>query len=50
MIIPSMPTQSSDKWNEEMKETINQIFSKHAELKSAYEISEFMEKICLFEE
>jgi transposase len=33
-------TQSSGKWNEEMKETVNQIFAEHQDLKDAYEISQ----------
>jgi transposase len=33
-------TQSSDKWNDEMKETINQVFEKHDDLKTAYQISQ----------
>jgi transposase len=33
-------TQSPDKWNEEMKKTILQVFEKHAELKIAYQISQ----------
>lgn len=33
-------TQSSDKWNEEMKGTINQVFKKHSDLKLAYQISQ----------
>ena len=33
-------TQWSDKWNDEMKETINQIFTKHDELRTAYELSQ----------
>jgi transposase len=33
-------SQSSDKWNEEMKETINQVFEKHNNLKKAYQISQ----------
>ena len=33
-------TQSCDKWNEEMKGTINQIFAKHDDLRRAYEISQ----------
>jgi transposase len=33
-------TQASDKWNDEMKETINQLFERHHDLKTAYEISQ----------
>jgi len=33
-------SQSPDKWNEEMKETINQVFEKHSTLKTAYQISQ----------
>jgi transposase len=33
-------TQSPDKWNDEMKETINQVFAMHNELKTAYQISQ----------
>jgi len=33
-------TQTSDKWNDEMQETIKQIFAKHNDLKNAYEISQ----------
>ncbi|MDR0205800.1 MAG: transposase [Bacteroidales bacterium] len=33
-------TQSPDKWNEEMTETINRVFEKHDELKKAYQISQ----------
>jgi transposase len=33
-------TQSSDKWNDEMKETINHIFANHNDLKTACEISQ----------
>lgn len=33
-------TQSSDKWNNEIKETINQVFANHNDLKTAYEISQ----------
>jgi len=33
-------TQSSDKWNEEMRETVNQVFDKHRNLKMAYQISQ----------
>ena len=33
-------TQSPEKWNQEMKETVNQVFEKHDELKTAYLISQ----------
>jgi transposase len=33
-------TQSPDKWNEEMKNTVNQVFEKHPDLKIAYQISQ----------
>jgi len=33
-------TQSPDKWNDEMKGIINQLFETHNELKTAYEISQ----------
>ena len=33
-------TQSPDKWNDEMKDIINQVFETHYELKMAYEISQ----------
>ena len=33
-------TQSPDKWNEEMKNTINQVFEKYNKLKTAYQISQ----------
>jgi hypothetical protein len=33
-------TQSQDKWNSEMKETVNQVFNCHEELKKAYQISQ----------
>ena len=33
-------TQSSDKWNEEMTETINHLFTKYLDLKIAYQISQ----------
>jgi transposase len=33
-------TQSPDKWNQEMKETVNQVFEKHDDLKTAYLISQ----------
>jgi transposase len=33
-------TQSPDKWSEEMKKTVNQVFEKHADLKIAYQISQ----------
>ena len=33
-------TQSSDKWNSEMEETIFQVFTNHEELKTAYQISQ----------
>jgi transposase len=33
-------TQSPDKWNNEMKETVNNIFNEHSDLKIAYEISQ----------
>ena len=33
-------TQSPDKWNPEMENTINQIFEKHDTLKTAYQISQ----------
>jgi transposase len=33
-------TQSSDKWNPEMNETINELFRQHADLKTAYQISQ----------
>ena len=33
-------TQSPDKWNKGMKETVNQIFEKHDDLKKAYQISQ----------
>jgi transposase len=33
-------TQSSHKWNDEMKQTMNQIFTEHNNLKIAYEISQ----------
>jgi transposase len=36
-------TQSSDKWNDEMKETINQVFAMHNELKTACQISQNFE-------
>ncbi len=33
-------TQSADKWNEEMRKTINLVFKKHDDLKRAYQISQ----------
>ena len=33
-------TQSPDKWNKEMQETINQLFEKYDDLKMAYQISQ----------
>jgi transposase len=33
-------TQSSDKWSDEMKETVNQVFNCHEELKKADQISQ----------
>jgi transposase len=33
-------TQSPDKWNEEMKETVNHVFEKQEGLKTAYQISQ----------
>jgi len=33
-------TQSPEKWSEAMQETVNQVFAKHAELKTAYTISQ----------
>jgi transposase len=33
-------TQSPDKWNDEMKETVNYLFTKHIDLKVAYQISQ----------
>jgi transposase len=33
-------TQSPEKWNEEMKETVSQVFEKHEDLKIAYQISQ----------
>ena len=33
-------TQSPDKWNEGMKETVNRVFEKHDDLKMAYQISQ----------
>jgi len=33
-------TQSSNKWNEEMKETANRVFEKHDDLRIAYQISQ----------
>ena len=33
-------TQSPDKWNREMRETINRVFEKHDDLKRAYQISQ----------
>jgi transposase len=33
-------TQSPEKWNDEMKKTINKLFAKYNELKTAYEISQ----------
>jgi len=33
-------TQSPDKWNEEMQETINHVFTNHNDLKIAYQISQ----------
>jgi len=33
-------TQSPDKWNEEMKKTVEQVFDKHDDLKTAYQISQ----------
>jgi transposase len=33
-------TQSPDKWNDEMQETINQLFEKHNDLKTAYQLSQ----------
>ena len=37
-------TQSSDKWSEEMKGTVNQIFVKHNELKTAYGVSQKLKR------
>jgi transposase len=37
-------TQSPDKWNTEMNETINQVFEKYDELKTAYQISQNFKK------
>jgi transposase len=33
-------TQSPDKWNEEMQETVNMLFTRHNDLKIAYQISQ----------
>lgn len=33
-------SQSPDKWNKEMKETVSQVFDKHNTLKTAYQISQ----------
>jgi transposase len=33
-------TQSPDKWNQEMQETINRVFEMHNEIKTAYQISQ----------
>ena len=33
-------TQSPDKWSKEMENTINDVFEKHSELKTAYQISQ----------
>jgi transposase len=33
-------TQSPDKWNFQMKEIINEVFTKHGDLKTAYDISQ----------
>jgi transposase len=33
-------TQSPDKWNEEMQETVNRLFTKHNDLKIAYQTSQ----------
>jgi transposase len=33
-------TQSSDKWNSEMEETVSQVFINHEELKTAYQVSQ----------
>jgi len=33
-------TQSPDKWNNEMQETMNQLFEKHNDLKTAYQLSQ----------
>jgi len=37
-------TQSPNKWNSEMQETINQVFEKYDELKKAYQISQDFKK------
>jgi transposase len=37
-------TQSPDKWNDEMQETINQVFEKYDNLKMAYQISQDFKK------
>ena len=37
-------TQSPDKWNSEMQETINQVFEKYDDLKTAYQISQDFKK------
>jgi transposase len=37
-------TQSPDKWNNEMQETINQVFEKYDDLKMAYQISQEFKK------
>ena len=37
-------TQSPDKWNDEMQETINQVFEKYDALKMAYQISQDFKK------
>jgi transposase len=33
-------TQSPDKWNDHMKKTVDQVFGKHDDLKTAYQISQ----------
>jgi transposase len=33
-------TQSTDKWNDEMKQTVEEVFAKHDDLKRAYQISQ----------
>ena len=37
-------TQSPDKWNDQMQETINQVFEKYDDLKIAYQISQDFKK------
>ena len=39
-------TQSPDKWNDEMKKTVEHVFEKHDDLKMAYQISQNFKHLC----